>query len=126
MLRLKHSSGAIVKKGTYWSFSTGERVTLKTGGVLPGDGTTAYYKAHPVIVLLAAPVLGLVYAVFLPFIGIATVITMAARKLFGEKLHEMSKLANFGWRPAEAYFAGDKAGKAERASGGEHGAADVE
>ncbi len=125
MLRLKHSSGAMVKKGTYWSFSTGERVTMKAAGVLTGDGTTGYYKAHPVIVLLAAPVLGLAYAVFLPFIGIATVITMAAKKLFGETLHEMSKLANFGWRPAEAYFAGDKAVQTERSSGGGHDAADV-
>lgn len=109
MLRLKHKGGETVQRGTYWSFSTGERLSLEKPGVLPGDGSSTYYKAHPILILLAAPILGLVYAVFLPFIGITSVVTMTGRKFLGKKPQEiMTKLGSFGWRPAEAYFTGKK------------------
>ena len=70
MLRLKHIGGERVKGGNYWNFSTGERVTIDAGGILPGGSSTTYYSAHPAIILLAGPVLGLAYAVFLPLSGL--------------------------------------------------------
>ncbi len=106
MLRLKHIGGEKVKGGNYWSFSTGERVTIEAGGILPGDSSATYYKAHPAIILLAGPVLGLVYAVFLPFIGIAVLLKVIMTKLFGRTMEGLSKLAIFNWRPSEAYLAG--------------------
>jgi len=108
MLRLKHIGGERVKGGNYWNFSTGERVTIETGGILPGDSSTTYYKAHPAIILLAGPVLGLVYAVFLPFIGIAVLLKVVATKLFGGVMEGVSKVTIFNWRPSEAYLAGKK------------------
>ena len=108
MLELKHIGGEMVKGGSYWNFSTGERVTLDTNGRLPGDSETSYYKVHPVVLLIAGPMLGLVYAVFLPFIGIAAVIKIVGEKLLGGIVHEGAMMANFGWRPVEAYFSGKR------------------
>ncbi len=117
MKRIRHNGGEKVKGGNYWNVSTGERVTLSREGILPGDSDTVYYKARPILILAAGPVLGLVYAAFLPFIGIAIVMTMLVKKLFGGKAEELSKVATFNWHPSEAYLAGkprkEKEGKTE-------------
>ncbi len=116
MLKLKHIGGEKVKGGNYWNFSTGERVTMEAGGILPGDGSAVYYNVHPVIILLAGPVLGLAYAVFLPFIGIAVLMKVVATKLFGRVIDEVSRIAIFNWRPSEAYLAGKRRMKKEKES----------
>lgn len=116
MKGLKSRGGDTVKKGTYWNITNGERVNLDREGILPGNRSATYYRGHPIFVLLAAPILGLVYAVFLPFIGIASVITMIGRKLMGGVAHEISQAATFGWRPVEAYLSGKKGKKAEKKS----------
>lgn len=108
MLRVKYIGGERVKGGNYWNFSTGERVTMEAGGILPGDGSAVYYNVHPAIILLAGPVLGLAYAVFLPFIGIAVLMQVVATKLFGRVMDGVSRIAIFNWRPSEAYLAGKR------------------
>ncbi|MFO0752125.1 MAG: hypothetical protein U0411_02205 [Thermodesulfovibrionales bacterium] len=108
MSGFKHIGGERVNRGSYWNFSTGERVTLTGGGVLPGDGTVTYYRANPLFVLFAGPLLGLVYAVFLPFIGIAALLKIAGEHIFGRIVRESAKAAHFGWRPSEAYLTGKK------------------
>jgi hypothetical protein len=60
---------------------------------------------------LIAPVLGLLYALFLPFIGIAMLLALVGRKLFGGLLDGLWKTAAFGWRPREAYLLGRKKGR---------------
>ncbi|TAL25018.1 MAG: hypothetical protein EPN94_06120 [Nitrospirae bacterium] len=108
MLKLRHIGGERVKGGNYWNFSTGERITVETGGILPGNSSITYYKAHPIVILLAGPALGLVYAAFLPFIGIAVLLKVVMTKLFGGVIEGVSKLAVFNWRPSEAYLAGKR------------------
>jgi hypothetical protein len=116
MLGLKKIGGETVGKGTYWNFSTGERVNIEGRGVLPGDVSQSYYKFRPAVILLAGPVLGLVYAVFLPFIGIAMLATVLSKKLFSGALHTAQMGAGFSWNPSEAYLTGKKnrAKKAEK------------
>jgi len=58
--------------------------------------------------LLAAPIIGLVYVVFLPFIGIATLAAVAGRKVLGGVASVAGKTISFGWKPMEAYLAGKK------------------
>ena len=116
MKGITYKGGATVQRGTYWNISNGERLNVDREMTLPGNAKATYLKGHPIVILLAAPVLGLVYAVFLPFIGIASVITMLARKLFGGLAHEAAKAATFGWRPVEAYLGGRKQKKAQKAS----------
>ena len=67
-----------------------------------------------VAILAAAPILGLIYAVFLPFIGIAMFIKIGGSKLLGRALEPVTKGASFGWRPVEAYLTGKKAKKSEK------------
>jgi hypothetical protein len=116
MLRISHKGGEKVSKGNYWNYSNGERVSIDSEGTLPGDGSVTYYKANPVIILAAGPILGLLYAAFLPFIGIAIVMKLVITKLFGRSMDEVSRVATFNWRPTEAYLAGkrhkDKKGEA--------------
>lgn len=65
-------------------------------------------------ILAVAPILGLIYAVFLPFIGIAMFIKIGGSKLLGRALAPVTEGASFGWRPIEAYLTGKKAKKSEK------------
>ena len=57
--------------------------------------------------LVAAPFMGLLYAIALPFIGIATVATLIIERV----VRKVATLASFGWRPVEAYLGGKKISK---------------
>ena len=106
MLRIRHNGGEKVSKGNYWNFSTGERVNISSEGRLPGDDSVTYYKANPVIILAAGPILGLLYAAFLPFIGIAIVMKLVVTKIFAGSLSEISRVSTFNWSPVASYLAG--------------------
>ncbi len=106
MLRVKHIGGETVTKGNYWNFSNGDRISMDDNGVLPGGKNETYYKASPLVILALGPVLGLIYAAFLPFIGIAIIAKMVFTKLFGRTLEGLSRVATFNWSPSEAYLAG--------------------
>lgn len=101
-------SGQRVERGTYWDVMSGEKIVLVRDGVLPGTGV--YLKAPTAVVLLAAPVLGLAFALFLPFIGIAMTVAAVAQTTGRTAAHA----ASFGWRPVEAYLAGRMKGRADR------------
>lgn len=111
MFRLAHTGGQVVGGGSYWNFTTGERVQIRDSATLPGDAEATYYRLPPIAMLLVAPMLGLLYALFLPFIGIAMLVTLVGRKLFGGLLDGLWKTAAFGWRPSEAYLLGRKKGR---------------
>jgi len=87
---------------------------MEQEGMLPGDGQTRYIKAPAAVMILAAPVIGLVFAVFLPFIGIAMTVTLLAKKLAQGIASAAAGSMSFGWRPIEAYLTGRKAKKAAR------------
>lgn len=114
MKGITYKGGETAKKGTYWNIRSGERVNVQQEQVLPGDAKTTYLKGHPIVILLSAPVLGMVYAVFLPFIGIAMAISLVGTKLMSGVAHEVSKAASFGWRPVEAYLSGRKSRKVRK------------
>jgi hypothetical protein len=112
MAKIMYKAGEQATRGNYWNFSNGERISLGSEGMLPGDSGTTYVKAHPVMVLAAGPVLGLVYAAFLPFIGIAMLLKVMATKAFGGALESGAKVATFNWSPSRAFLAGKRAKKA--------------
>ncbi len=113
---LKHNGGDRVGKGTYWNLGNGERIDIKDEGILPGDAGKTFYKMPAAAVLVAAPVLGLLYAAFLPFIGIAMVVKLVAQKLGGGAMETVQGSASFGFRPSESYLSGKKKGKKDEAS----------
>lgn len=105
---MKHTGGHKVGKGTYWNFDTGERIDISTEGVLPGDGRAVYYRLPASGIVAAGPFLGLLYAAFLPFIGIAMLLKLILQKV-GERVMGATRAnASFGWRPSESYLAGGK------------------
>lgn len=109
-----YKGGHTVEKGTYWDASTGERVEVEQAEVLPGNDHTIYIKARSGLILLAGPILGLVFAIFLPFIGIVMSLGQVGRKVADSAAGHAAQSVSFGWRPIEAYLAGRKRKKEAR------------
>jgi hypothetical protein len=103
-----YKGGHKAGKGTYWDTSTGRRLDIEREEVLPGDSKTVYAKVPSVAVILAGPLLGLIFALFLPFIGIAMAVTLIGKKAAGGVASIAARSVSFGWRPVEAYLAGKK------------------
>ena len=108
--------------GTYWNLANGNRVNMEQEGVLPGDGKARYIKAPVAVMLVAAPVIGLVFAVFLPFIGIAMTLSLIGKKLVDGVASAAAGSMSFGWRPIEAYLSGRKRKKEARERKSDKGA----
>ena len=103
-----NKGGHTVAAGTYWNMTNGSRIDMHVEGVLPGDGSTRYLKAPAAVMLAAAPLLGLLFAVFLPFIGIVMAVQLAVRKAGGVLKEAAAASTSFAWRPVEAYLTGRK------------------
>lgn len=105
---LRNHGGDRVGKGTYWNLTNGERVDIMDEGVLPGSTKKAFYRMPAAAIIVTAPVLGLLYAAFLPFIGIAMLVKLVAQKIGGGAMDAVMGTAHFGWRPSESYLAGKR------------------
>jgi hypothetical protein len=109
-----YKGGHKVKAGTYWDTSTGERIEVEQEQVLPGNEHQIYIRAKSRLVLIAGPIIGLVFALFLPFIGIAMTLGHAGKKVADSAVGHAAQSVAFGWRPIEAYLAGRKKQKEAR------------
>jgi hypothetical protein len=103
-----YKGGHKVEKGTYWDASTGERIEVEQAQVLPGNDHHIYIKAKSGLVLIAGPILGLAFALFLPFIGIVMSLGQVGRKVADSSIGHAAQSVSFGWRPIEAYLTGRK------------------
>lgn len=103
---LVQRGGNKVKTGTYWNLANGQRVDMNETGNLPGGSDLMYVRMSTAGVLMAGPVLGLAYALFLPFIGIAMTLKLIGRKLIDNLVSVSVKSSSFGWRPLESYLEG--------------------
>ncbi len=108
---LTYKGGSKVGAGTYWDLSNGKRIDVAVEAVLGGNSSSTFYRIPSGVMLLIGPVVGLVYVLLLPFIGIGTVAMIAVRKAAGAALNLIGKSLSFGWRPKEAYLAGKKKNK---------------
>lgn len=61
--------------------------------------------------LIAAPFMGLAFAIFLPAIGLIMAVSLLGKKVFSTIQYNFSKLSAFSWRPLEAYLLGRKSRK---------------
>jgi hypothetical protein len=104
----KFKGGHKVGKGTYWNLSDGRREDVTGEEILPGDDNSTYVKVSSIVMLLLGPVLGLLYVVALPFIGIAMMLMLLAGKINGMLLQVFGRTVSFGWRPVESYLSGKK------------------
>jgi len=108
---LRYKAGHIVGKGTYWDLSKGHRIDVEQDAMLMGETSATYFRIPTSIMLLAGPIIGLFYVICLPFIGIATIASLATGKVVSSLLSLIGKSLSFGWRPREAYLAGKKKGR---------------
>ncbi len=111
----KRIGGNEVKAGFYWNLAKWELVTLSgNGGTLPGNADDRYIKVPMLAFLFIAPVMGGLYAFFLPFIGFAMLFAFLGRKA-GEAgraaVVRLGGLVSPEWRPGEAYLAGKRSRK---------------
>jgi len=109
--------GTVVEKGLYWNPMDGQRVALTEEGILPGDEGRNYLKMSPLGLLVIAPLLGMMYVIFLPLFGIGVFLvswlvpiisTFAQVAITGVKLSSRvnGRSALFSWNPSKAYFSG--------------------
>ncbi len=104
---LTYKGGDKVGRGTYWDLTNGRRVDVLNNAVLAG-GTSTYVRMSSGVMLLSGPVIGLLYSIVMPFLGIATVAALGVRSVLGGVCHAAAKSMSFGWRPRNAYLSGKK------------------
>ncbi len=111
----RHIGGSDVRAGFYWNLRKWEMVTLSGGGgTLPGKGEDRYLKVPMVAFLFVAPVMGGLYAFFLPFIGFAMLFAFLGRKVGAAGRAAFARVGGAvspEWRPGEAYMAGKRGTK---------------
>jgi len=100
------TGGQTVQSGTYWDIMNGARIDMDTEGALPGGDKAKYIKASPAAVLLTGPILGLIYIVALPIMGVVTALGLLLQKTLGGAFNLGKHIVTFGWRPAESYLGG--------------------
>ncbi len=105
---LTYKGGHTVGQGTYWDLASGKRVDVYGEAVLAGGGRATYVRMSPGAMLLSGPVIGLLYAVTMPFIGIGTVTVLFGRAVLGGLYDLAAKSVSFGWQPRDAYLSGKK------------------
>lgn len=109
----RFTSGSKVASGIYWNLGRWELANIgPTGGALPGHDGDRFVKVPLVAALAVAPLLGLVFVMFLPFIGVAMVAALAVKKvgalLHGGATSVAATVAQSSALPGEAYLTGAK------------------
>ncbi len=103
-----------VESGLYLNMTNYTMATMNTAGNLPGAEFETYRRIPMIVMLAAAPLLGLAFVMFLPFIGFA----MALHLIGTKTLHLVSDAATEGvrvlrpsWAPALAFLSRSKPAK---------------
>ena len=105
----KRIGGTAATTGFYWNLGKWEMTMVpKQGGILAGDSTERYLKVPVVALLVMAPLMGAVYAMFLPFIGFAMLFTFLGKKALAmgrSGAVDVAATMTRDFRPGEAYLA---------------------
>ncbi len=108
----KRIGGTAAKSGFYWNLGKWEMTMVpKQGGILPGDSNERYLKVPVLALLVVAPLMGAVYAMFLPFIGFARLFTFLGKKALAigrSGAVDVAATMTQDFRPGEAYLASGK------------------
>ncbi len=101
--------GETVKSGFYFSFRDKDLVDLGTDfESLPGVNEDRYVRIPSVLMVLAGPLIGLLYVIFLPLISFVMLLYVIGKRV-RIQLHKagagLLHRASATWRPGFAYFA---------------------
>ncbi len=106
----RYNGGSSVPGGYYWNPRRGSVTPVREdGGKLPGTPADRYVRVNGFLALLLAPIVGGLYVVLLPFIGLAMLARGAFRKLTGsarEGARDLAATVAPGWRPGEVHMTG--------------------
>lgn len=118
-----------VEAGLYYAVRPFKLTAMDQNGPLPGTNDRTYHRVPMVLMLALAPLLGLAFVIFLPFIGFAMVARLAGEKAveFGGQLATQgARVLQPAWAPARAFLTRAKAAKPETAPTPDPWAEDVE
>jgi hypothetical protein len=103
-----YQGNANVEAGIYCNRAAWKFESMEEAGRLPGTVADTYMRVPALALLVAGPILGLVYALFLPFIGFAMLGALIIRKL-GHLVEETgaatARVMAPAWQPARAFLA---------------------
>jgi hypothetical protein len=121
----RHHGGEQVNAGFYLNLDSWQVNTVSgtDSAVLAGSESTRYLRVPVAGMLVFAPLMGAVFAMFLPFIGIAMVAKFAAVKSYdGARQVAQSMVGALGpsWQPSTAHLTGSPEKKAARPEDAAH------
>ena len=90
----RHYAGDTVRGGYYWNLAAWEPTFVEgREGTLPGDARATFVRLPALLLLGAAPILGGLLVVFLPFIGIALFVQHVGRAAIEAGTHAIERVA---------------------------------
>lgn len=103
-----------VQNGLYLNTETYTITTMNAAGPLPGTELQKFVRVPMIMMLAAAPLLGLAFVMFLPLIGFAMVLHLLATKtyhLVTDAATEGVRVMRPSWAPALAFLSRNKVAK---------------
>jgi len=100
-----------VEPGLYFKVKQFRVKSIQTRGPLPGTEDDKYHRVPMLVMLAMAPLLGLVFVIFLPFIGFAMVLWLLGDKavqLATRTATQAVRVLRPGWAPALAFLSRSK------------------
>jgi len=115
----RYRGNATVDPGLYFNFRRLSFKSVQERGRLPGREEDVYHRVPTLALLFVGPVLGLVFVIFLPFIGFVMVGWLLAEKagyLVVEATRAGVRVLRPGWEPSLAFLSRSKGTKARAES----------
>ncbi len=106
-----------VEPGLYLNLKKFSVKNIEKRGALPGTEADTYRRVPLLLVLATAPLLGLVFVIFLPFIGFAAVLYLLGEKamqLVGGAATDAVRVVKPGWAPRLAFLSRFKPAKSDK------------
>jgi len=100
-----------VAPGLYFNLRQLSFKSMEHEGRLPGTEAEVYHGVPWFVLMFAGPFLGLIYVIFLPFIGLAMVLWLLAGKtaeLIGSAAASAVRVLRPGWEPSMAFLSRSK------------------
>ena len=103
-----------VEPGLYFNLSQLSFKSIEEKGPLPGGEEDVYRRTPVAALLIAGPILGLAFVVFLPFVGFALLGWLVAGKAVAwttDAAVAFGRVVRPAWRPAAAFLSRAKLAK---------------
>ena len=111
----RYQGNETVGPGLYFNLRQLSFKSMEREGRLPGTENEVYHGVPWLALVVAGPILGLIYVIFLPFIGLAAILGLLGEKvgeLLGGAAASAGRALKPGWEPARAFLSRSKRRKA--------------